>query len=164
MKTSKLPGPRASFVFSTSFRWNLFRASSFELRAFLTLFLAASAFAEDTIKSKVIDAETHSVTETIADTKGRILKKTRFFFDDNNWSRGAIHFDPKGDVKYKEVFKRDSSGRILEARLFSKADQSLGRRVYQYDASGTLQRIDDYDAAGRLIPQAQRAVPVKKKR
>ncbi len=134
------------------------------------LLLAASlpALGEDTIKSKVIDAETHSMTETIADTKGRVLKKTRFFFDEKNWSKGAVHFDAAGNVRYKELFRRDGTGRVLEARLFSKDDKPLGKRVYNYDGAGQVARIDDYDANGQLIakeqPQVQRAQPVRKKR
>lgn len=125
---------------------------------------AQAAWAEATIKSKVVDAENHSVTETLADSKGRIIKKTRFFFDTNNWSKGAIHFTTKDEVKYKEVFKRDASGRLLETRLFDKDDKSLGKRVCQYDGGGTLIRIDDFDASGRPIVPARRAEPVRKKR
>lgn len=134
------------------------------LRFALFGLFAGAAFAEDTIKSKVVDAENHTVTETIADKKGRIIKKTRFFFDENNWSKGAIHFTTKDEVKYKEVFKRDAGGKILEARLFDKDDKSLGKRVYNYDQAGTLIRIDDFDATGRQIVPARRAEPVKKKR
>ena len=123
---------------------------------------------EDVIKSKVIEPQTHSVLETIADSKGRVQKKTRFFFDENNWSRGAIHFDPTGGVRYKETFKRDPAGRVLESKLFSKDDKLLGKRVYSYDGASAVPRIDDYDAQGRFIPpaqpQIQRAQPVRKKR
>jgi hypothetical protein len=129
------------------------------------LFVATlPALGEATIKSKVVDAENQSVTETISDTKGRIIKKTRFFFDANNWSKGAIHFTTKDEVKYKEVFKRDASGRLLEAHLFDKDDRKLGRRIYHYDGSGKLIRIDDYDANGQAILPARRAEPVRKKR
>ena len=156
---------RASNRFSPSSNWNLFRISDFGFRVFLLLFaFTLPASAEDTIKSKVVDPDNHSVTETLADTKGRIIKKTRFFFDDNNWSKGAIHFGEKDVVKYKEVFKRDAGGRLLETRLFDKDDKSLGKRVCQYDGSGKLLRIDDYDAADRLLTPAQRAVPVKRKK
>lgn len=138
------------------------------LRPFLFVFallaLAATGRAQGTIKSKVVDNEEHSVTETIADTKGRIIKKTRFFFDQNNWSRGAIHFTPKDEVKYKEVFKRDSGGRLTETRLFDKDDKPLGRRIYQYDGGGKLLRIDDYDASGNQISPARRAEPVTRKK
>lgn len=134
------------------------------IRVALFAFVAGPAFAEDTIKSKVVDAENHTMTETIADKKGRIIKKTRFFFDANNWSKGAIHFTTKDEVKYKEVFKRDTAGKILEARLFDKNDKSLGKRVYHYDDRGTIVRIDDYDASGRQLTPARRAEPVKKKR
>lgn len=127
------------------------------------LVLSLSAAAQDTIKSKVVDNENHTVTETIADQKGRIIKKTRFFFDDNNWTKGAIHFDPKDDVKYKEVFKRDATGRLLETRLFDKDDKSLGKRVCHYDTNGKLSRIDDYNAAGQLLSAPPRAVPVRRK-
>jgi hypothetical protein len=134
------------------------------IAAGLLVFAAWTASGEDTIKSKVVDAETQSVTETISDTKGRIIKKTRFFFDANNWSKGAIHFTTKDEVKYKEVFKRDASGRLLEAHLFDKDDRKLGKRLYQYDASGKLLRIDDYDAKGQAILPARRAEPLRKKR
>jgi hypothetical protein len=138
---------------------------SLTVRALVALLVPlCAAVADDTIKSKVVDAENHTMTETIADTKGRVIKKTRFFFDDNNWSKGAIHFDPKDEVKYKEVFKRDSTGRLLETRLFDKDDKSLGKRVCQYDSNGKLLRIDDYNAAGQLLSIPPRAVPVKKKR
>jgi hypothetical protein len=126
--------------------------------------LAGPALADGTIKSKVVDAEANTVTETLSDTKGRIIKKTRFFFDANNWSKGAIHFTTKDEVKYKEVFKRDASGRLLEAHLFDKDDRKLGRRVYQYDGAGKLLRIDDYDASGQAIVPARRAEPVRKRR
>ncbi len=156
---------RASNRFFPSSSWNLVRIADCGFRVFLLLFACTlPASAEDTIKSKVVDAENHSVTETLADTKGRIIKKTRFFFDDNNWSKGAIHFGEKDVVKYKEVFKRDASGRLLETRLFDKDDKSLGKRVCQYDSGGKLLRIDDYDAAGQLLTPAQRALPVKRKR
>lgn len=135
------------------------------LRATLLALFATPAFcADNTIKSKVVDPENNSVTETISDAKGRIIKKTRFFFDANNWSKGAIHFTTKDEVKYKEVFKRDASGRILEAHLFDKDDKKLGKRIYHYDAGGTLVRIDDYDAAGQLMTPARRAEPARKKR
>lgn len=132
--------------------------------AFLLLSTLHAHSAEATIKSKVVDPENNSVTETISDTKGRIIKKTRFFFDANNWSKGAIHFTTSDEVKYKEVFKRDATGRILEAHLFDKDDRKLGRRIYQYDGGGKLLRIDDYDAAGQPIVAARRAEPVRKRR
>jgi len=130
----------------------------------LVALATAPAPAQDTIKSKVVDPENHSVTETIADSKGRILKKTRFFFDDHNWSRGAIHFTIKDEVKYKEVFKRDPAGRLTEARLFDKDDKSLGKRIYHYDGGGTLVRIDDFDATGRQIVPTRRAEPARRKK
>jgi hypothetical protein len=140
-------------------RWNIFRVSA-ALLALSTL----PAFGEATIKSKIVDAETQSLTETISDTKGRIIKKTRFFFDEHNWSKGAIHFTTKDEVKYKEVFKRDSSGRLLEAHLFDKDDRKLGKRIYHYDGAGKLLRIDDYDARGQALVPARRAEPVRKPR
>lgn len=150
MNPSKRPGTHAASVSSTA-------------RAFaLLLALTLSALADGTIKSKVVDAENHTMTETISDSKGAVIKKTRFFFDDNNWSKGAIHFGPKDVVKYKEVFKRDASGRLLETRLFDKDDKSLGKRICQYDGGGKLLRIDDYDTSDRLIAPTQRAVPASR--
>jgi hypothetical protein len=123
---------------------------------------APLALTDDTIKSKVVDAETHSVIETIADTKGRILKKTRFYFDEHNWAKSAVHYDTKGAVRYKESFKRNSAGKVLEAWLYSAENKLLGKRIYHYDPSGKVARIDDYDAAGQPI-KAQRAEAVSRR-
>src|SRR4051794_12721288 len=81
------------------------------------LFAAASpARAEDTITSKVVDAETHSVTETISDSHGKLQKKTVLFFatDDffakDNVSTGAVHYNTNNTIRYKESYLRDPKG------------------------------------------------------
>ena len=123
------------------------------------VFFPVCTWADGTIKSKIVDRENHSVTEIIADTKGRVQKKTQFFFDDNNWAKGAIHFDAKDGVRYKEVFKRDGKGLVLQTWLYSAEDKVLGHREFQYDAKRKVVRVDDYDAASRLIPAGQRPLP-----
>ncbi len=107
-----------------------------------------------TFKSKVIDPETNGVTETIADSKGKILKKTTFYFDENNWSKSAIHYDLKGNVRYKEVYKRDASGRVIESWIYSKDDKVLGRNTFTYNADGTTADVKSFDAQGRPIAKA----------
>ena len=126
---------------------------------FAAALLPLVAPAEDTIKSKVVDAENHSMTETIADSHGKILKKTQFFFDDDNWTKMAIHFDMKDQIRYKEVFKRNGK-LVLESWLYSKDDKVLGHRAFQYDGSGNVTHIDDYNANNQLLTPAPRAVPV----
>jgi hypothetical protein len=107
-----------------------------------------------TFKSKVIDPENNSVTEIIADSKGKILKKTTFFFDENNWSKSAIHYGKDGKVRYKEVMQRDEAGRILTTWLYSSNDKVLGKRTFKYNADGTVADIKDFDAEGRPIARA----------
>ena len=131
---------------------------------FTAIFLPLCAWADGTIKSKIIDRSNHSVTEIIADTKGRVQKKTQFFFDDNNWAKGAIHFDAKDGIRYKEVFKRDGKGQMVQTWLYSAEDKVLGHRDFQYDAKGKAVKVDDFDATGRLIPPSQRALPGKGRR
>ena len=121
--------------------------------------LPLCAWADGTIKSSIKDSETNSVTEIIADTKGRVLKKTQFFFDDRKLVKGAIHFDAKGGVRYKEVFKNDGKSVVLQTWLYSAEDKVLGHRNFQYDAKGKVVKVDDFDATGRLLPAGQRALP-----
>lgn len=130
----------------------------------IAVFLPLCAGADGTIKSKVLDRETNSSTEIIADTKGRVQKKTQFFFDNNNWAKGAIHFDAKDGIRYKEVFKRDGKGLVLQSWFYSPEDKILGHRDFHYDAKGKAVKVDDYDAAGRLIPAGQRPQPKQGRR
>jgi hypothetical protein len=127
-------------------------------------FVPAALAKEATIKSKIVDAATNSVTEIVSDSKGKIIKKTVFYFDVNNWTTGAVHYDTSGKVKYKESYKRNAAGQMTESYLYSPEDKLLGHRTFAY--SGKSVQIDDYDAAGRLIPKANppAATTGKKKR
>jgi len=125
------------------------------------------ATADSTIKSKVVDDDARSVTETISDSHGKLQKKTVLFFgtndwyDKNNWSTGAVHYNTDNTIRYKETYQRDASGVMLQTWLYSKDDKILGHRVFHYDAKGKIERVDDYDANGNiLVPVAPKATPV----
>lgn len=102
----------------------------------------------------ITDSDAKTATESVADAAGKPLRKTLFTLDDAGNSTGAIHYDAKGNVRYKESYKRDGAGKISTSYLFSKDDKLLGHRTYIYDAKGGVQQIDDFDAAGKLIPKA----------
>jgi hypothetical protein len=134
------------------------------------------ARADSTIKSKVLDDDARSVTETISDSHGKLQKKTVLFFTTNdwyaksNWSTGAVHYNADNTIRYKETYQRDASGVMQQTWLYSKDDKVLGHRVFHYDAKGKIERVDDYDANGNvLVPVAPKAPaspgrPDKKKR
>jgi len=135
--------------------------------AFLPL-LPAGAQSDNTIKATtrmrpdgttattVLNPDTRTSEETIAEAGGKVLSKTIYFLNEQNFAKGATHLDAKGKVRYKESFKFDYSGRIMESTLFAADNRPLGRRVFVYE--GKLQaRIEDYDAAGNLISGAKRA-------
>jgi hypothetical protein len=106
----------------------------------------------------IVDPDKRTAEETVTDSGGHIMKKTLFLLDDRNFAHAAIHYDAKGNIRYKENYKRDGSDRISEAILFSKDDAPLGRRVFQYDTRGRAE-IQDYDASGNLIVRPQSAKP-----
>jgi hypothetical protein len=113
-----------------------------------------------------------SRTEAFAGKSGRVLSKKIYTLNEQNFATGVTHFDGKGAVRYREVFTFDGNGRVTESKLFSPVNQPLGRRVFIYDTNVENQaRIEDYDAAGRLIARpvpapvpAGRGIPDKKKR
>ncbi len=124
---------------------------------------------DGTTSTTVINPDTRTSEETIADDKGKVLSKTVYFLNEQNFARGATHLDALGKVRYKESYKFDYSGRITESTLFSATNQPLGRRVFVYE--GKLQaRIEDYDAQGNLVSggktrggtgEVRRAIPVR---
>jgi hypothetical protein len=102
----------------------------------------------------ITDREARTATETITDAGGKVMRKTLFTLDEAGLSTGAIHYDAKNNVRYKEAYKRDSAGQIAASYLYSKDDQLLGHRTFVYGSKGEVLQIDDFDAKGKLIPKA----------
>jgi hypothetical protein len=98
----------------------------------------------------VTDPEKHTSEETVRDASGKILRRTVFPLNDRNFARGAIHYDAKGVVVYKEVYVFDYAGRITESKLFTKDNQPKGKRVFVYEGDNKA-RIEDYDEFGNFI-------------
>ena len=121
----------------------------------------------------VVNPDTRTSEETIAQPDGKVLSKTIYFLNSQNFAKGATHLDGKGKVRYKESFKFDYAGRIMESTLFAADNRPLGRRVFVYEGK-TKARIEDYDVKGNLVsagkkpgttrggaPEVRRAVPAR---
>ena len=128
---------------------------------------------DGTTATTVINPDTRTSEETIAQPDGKILSKTVYFLNGQNFAMGATHLDGKGQVRYKESYKFDYSGRITESTLFGAKNEPLGRRVFVYEGK-TKARIEDYDVNGNLVsagkkagttrggaPEVRRAVPAR---
>jgi hypothetical protein len=113
--------------------------------------------ADGTRATTIVDPDKRTAEETLTDSAGKVLKKSIFTLDDRNFSKTAIHYDAKGEIRYKESYTRDGSDRITESLLFSKDDRPLGKRLFYYDSRGKAE-IQDYDANGNLIARPE---PVK---
>jgi hypothetical protein len=102
----------------------------------------------------VTDPEKHSCEETLRDAAGKTMRRTVYPLNDQNIRRGALHYDAKGVLVYKEVYVYDYTGRITESKLFTKDNQPKGKLVYVYEGDSTKARIEDYDEFGNLITPA----------
>lgn len=110
----------------------------------------------------VVDAEARTAIETVLDSKNRVTQKTTFLLDENNLALGAIHYDAKGKVWYKETFARDLAGHVIEAKFSGPDGQPLGRRVFNFNGDKFVGGLD-YDANGQVItPKVVTTRPVKK--
>lgn len=109
----------------------------------------------------IVEPDKREATETITDSSGKVLKKTWFSLDDRDFTTGAIHYDAKGNIRFKESYKRDGADRITATYFYSKDDKYLGYRTFNYDGKGNIQNYDDYDAKGNLIPSK---TPAKSKK
>ena len=128
---------------------------------------------DGTTATTVINPDTRTSEETIAEAGGKVLSKTIYFLNEQNFARGATHLDAQGKVRYKESYKFDYTGRVTESTLFGPKNEPLGRRVFVYEGK-TQARIEDYDASGNLVaggrkpgttrggvPEVRRAVPAR---
>ncbi len=109
----------------------------------------------------ITDRDQKTAVETVTDAGGRMMRKILYTLDDYGQSTGAIHYDAKGNVRYKEAYKRDGAGQISASYLYSKDDKLLGHRTFIYTGKDVV--IDDYDAAGKLIPKATPASGKRKR-
>ena len=121
----------------------------------------------------VVNPDTRTSEETIAQPDGKVLSKTIYFLNEQNFAMGATHLDGQGRVRYKESYKFDYTGRISESTLYGAKNEPLGRRVFVYEGK-TKARIEDYDVNGNLVsagkkpgttrggaPEVRRAVPAR---
>lgn len=112
----------------------------------------------------IVDPDKREATETVTDASGKVLKKTWFSLDERDFTTGAVHYDAKGNIRFKETFKRDGADRITSTYFYSKDDKYLGYRKFNYDGKGNVTSMEDYDAKGALIPTASPATSSKSKR
>jgi hypothetical protein len=110
-------------------------------------------------KTNIVDPDKREAVETVTDAAGKLLRKTLFTLDERDLTTGAIHYDNKNAVRYKEAYKRDGADRISETYLYSPGDKLLGRRVFTYDGKGNVAQVDDYDAAGNLMAKPATPAP-----
>jgi hypothetical protein len=100
----------------------------------------------------ILDPEKKTAEETITLPGGKVQRKVTYFMDDRNFAYGAIFYDGAGNIIYKAGYKRDERGRVTESSFTSKDGRYLGKRVFQYTSGDQASLVEDYDAAGKLIP------------
>ena len=134
---------------------------------------------DGSMATTVLNPETRTSEETVTEAgtdlrPGKVLSKTIYFLNEQNFAKGATHLDGQGKVRYKESYKFDYSGKIMEATLFGPNNEPLGRRVFVYEGKAQPVRVEDYDANGNLlsggrkpgptrstVPEVRRAVPAR---
>jgi hypothetical protein len=109
--------------------------------------------------TNVVNPDKREATETVTDAAGKVMRKTWYSLDERDFTTGAVHYDAKGNIRYKESFKRDGADRISATYLYSKDDKLLGHRIFSYDDKGNVNRIEDYDATGKLMSTTTPTAP-----
>lgn len=110
-------------------------------------------FPDGSRATNVVNYEKREAVETVTDAGGKMMRKTWFSLDARDFTTGAIHYDAKGNIRYKESFKRDAADRISETYIYDKEDRLLGHSTFIYDGNGKVIQSDDFDAKGNLIPK-----------
>jgi len=110
---------------------------------------------EDGSKSTtIVDPDQRTAEETVTNAKGKVLRKVTYLLDERNLALGAIHYDQKGSVHYKETYTRDAADHIVEAAYSGADGRALGKRIFVYRGD-KLSGVEDYDAQGNRIAPAQ---------
>jgi hypothetical protein len=93
------------------------------------------------------------IEQTTTDAGGKVTEKTVCPLDDRNLAMGAVHYDAKGNVWYKETFHRDASDRVTQINYTGSDGRALGKRVFSFQGDKIVSK-EDYDADGNLIVPA----------
>lgn len=114
----------------------------------------------------ILDPEKKTAEETITTTGGKVQRKILYYMDERNNAYGAVFYDGAGNILYKAGYKRDERGRVTESSFTSKDGRYLGKRLFYYTSGDQASIVEDYDAAGKLIPAKRPGpgIPDKKKR
>lgn len=112
---------------------------------------------EDGSKSTtIVDPDQRTAEETVTSAAGKVIRKITYLLDERNFALGAIHYDAKGTVHYKETYTRDAADHVIESAYTGADGHALGRRVFVYRGD-KLAGVEDYDAQGNRIVPAQPA-------
>ena len=72
---------------------------------------------------------------------GKVTEKTVCPLDDRNLAMGAVHYDAKGNVWYKETFHRDASDRVTQNQLHRGRRAGAGQaRLSTFKATRSSRR------------------------
>ena len=74
----------------------------------------------------IVNPETRTAEETITEAGGKVLSKTIYFLNEQNFAIGATHLDGKGKVRYKESFRFDYAGRIIGIAALQREQPPAG--------------------------------------
>lgn len=102
----------------------------------------------------IVDPDQRTAEETVRDASGKVQKKTTFLLDERNVAIGAVYYDAKGNIRYKESYQRDGADHVTETDFASPDGRSLGRRVFHYQGDKVVS-FEDFDAAGNRIASTQ---------
>ncbi len=106
----------------------------------------------------IVDPDQRTAEETIKDSGGHVIRKTTYLLDERNFAIGAVHYDGKGNIRYRESYQRDSSDNVTESAFSTGDGKPLGKRVFVYRA-GKAVSFEDYDAQGNRLASAQPVGP-----
>ena len=110
-------------------------------------------YPDGSTSTTITDPDKRTAEDVVRDAGGKMIRRTVHPLNDQDFARGAIHYNAKNEVTYKEIYVFDASGRIIESKLFTKDNQPKGKLVFIYEGKSKA-RIEDYDEYGRLITPA----------
>jgi hypothetical protein len=121
--------------------------------------------ADGLTSTTTVDPDQRTAEETVRDGSGKVLRTTTYTLGERDLPIGAVFADAKGKVIYKASYQRDAIGQVVETTFTGPDDRYLGKRVFVFGGGKAITRVEDYDARGQLIAQAQPgSKPTAKKR
>lgn len=102
------------------------------------------------VETRSFDPAGKLIEEAMTTPDGSLLYRTLYKYDSGIKTAKEV-YDPKGQLRERQVYVSDRTGQVTEALQYRGNDVLSGRSTYKHDGSGDVVEWTLYNARGAIV-------------